>query len=99
MTEDFPVLSAAPTPRTSLTHWSLTINGDVDAPRRWMWDEFRALASETVTVDIHGVTKWSELDTTWRGVPVDALLKGLGSAGYGYRNYGDSWQEQRCGGG
>ncbi len=27
------------------------------------------------------MTKWSKLDTTWTGVPVDALLDGLASAG------------------
>ena len=40
----------------------------------WPWEEFLALPSETVTVDIHCVTKWSKLDTTWRGVSVDTLL-------------------------
>ena len=40
----------------------------------WTWDEFRALPSETVTVDIHCVTRWSKLDTMWQGVSVDTLL-------------------------
>ena len=31
-------------------------------------------AGETVTVDIHCVTRWSKLDTTWEGVSVDTLL-------------------------
>jgi DMSO/TMAO reductase YedYZ molybdopterin-dependent catalytic subunit len=79
VTQDFPVLSAGPTPRTPLDQWSLTIDGEVDAPRRWSWDEFLALSSETVGVDIHCVTKWSKLDTTWTGVPVDGLLDGLDS--------------------
>jgi DMSO/TMAO reductase YedYZ molybdopterin-dependent catalytic subunit len=74
LVDDFPVLSAGPTPRTPLDQWSLTVDGEVDEPRRWSWDEFLALPSETVTVDIHCVTKWSKLDTTWTGVPVDALL-------------------------
>ena len=34
---------------------------------RWTWEEFRALPSETITVDIHCVTKWSKLDTVWAG--------------------------------
>jgi DMSO/TMAO reductase YedYZ molybdopterin-dependent catalytic subunit len=46
----------------------------VDEPRTWSWDEFLALPSETFTVDIHCVTKWSKLDTTWTGVSVDTLL-------------------------
>jgi Oxidoreductase molybdopterin binding domain len=52
----------------------------VDEPRRWTWEELRALPSEKVTVDIHCVTKWSKLDTVWRGVSVDTLLDGLETA-------------------
>src|SRR4051795_12197952 len=81
VTDDFPVLSAGPTPRTPLDEWRLTIDGAVDAARRWSWEECLALPSETFTVDIHCVTKWSKLDTTWRGVPVEVLLDGLGSSG------------------
>ncbi|MDQ2895194.1 MAG: sulfite oxidase-like oxidoreductase [Actinomycetota bacterium] len=75
--DDFPVLSAGPTPRTSLDVWSFTIQGAVDRPVRWTWDEFRALASETFTVDIHCVTKWSKLETSWGGVSLDTLLDGM----------------------
>ena len=74
---DFPVLSAGPTPHPALDDWSFTISGEVDSDKRWSWEEFRALPSETVTVDIHCVTKWSKLDTTWEGVSVDTLLKGI----------------------
>jgi DMSO/TMAO reductase YedYZ molybdopterin-dependent catalytic subunit len=74
---DFPVLSAGPTPRTAPDEWSLTIDGAVDEPVSWPWDEFLALPTETVTVDIHCVTKWSKLGTTWTGVSVDTLLEGV----------------------
>jgi DMSO/TMAO reductase YedYZ molybdopterin-dependent catalytic subunit len=77
VTTDFPVLSAGPTPRTPLSKWSFTIGGLVDAPRMWTWDEFRALPHETVTADIHCVTKWSKFDTVWEGVSIDALLQGI----------------------
>jgi DMSO/TMAO reductase YedYZ molybdopterin-dependent catalytic subunit len=73
----FPVLSAGPTPRTPLDRWSLAIDGAVDASATWSWDEFLALPSETFTVDIHCVTKWSKLDTSWTGVSVDTLLDGV----------------------
>src|SRR5437762_533178 len=73
-TRDFPVLSAGPTPRTPLERWDLSIGGAVVTPRRWSWDEFRALRREPVKVDIHCVTKWSKLDTTWEGVSLDTLL-------------------------
>jgi DMSO/TMAO reductase YedYZ molybdopterin-dependent catalytic subunit len=74
---DFPVLSAGPTPRTPLDEWTFTISGAVDEPVSWTWEELLALPSETVTVDIHCVTKWSKLDTTWTGVSVDTLLEGV----------------------
>jgi DMSO/TMAO reductase YedYZ molybdopterin-dependent catalytic subunit len=74
LTEDWPVLSAGPTPHTPLDQWTFTINGAVDAPVSWTWEEFLALPSETPTVDIHCVTKWSKFDVPWRGVSVDALL-------------------------
>jgi DMSO/TMAO reductase YedYZ molybdopterin-dependent catalytic subunit len=74
VTTDFPVLSAGPTPHTPLDEWSFTISGQVGEPVSWPWDEFLALPSETVTVDIHCVTKWSKLDTAWKGVSVDTLL-------------------------
>ena len=73
----FPVLSAGPTPRTSLDHWDFTIVGEVDQPRRWTWDEFQRLPRETVTKDIHCETKWSKLDTMWTGVSLDRLLQGI----------------------
>jgi DMSO/TMAO reductase YedYZ molybdopterin-dependent catalytic subunit len=72
---DFPVLSAGPTPEISLDAWSFTIEGEVDRPISWRWDEFQALPSETFTVDIHCVTKWSKLGTEWTGVSLDVLLE------------------------
>ena len=77
LTGGFPVLSAGPTPRTPLDQWTFSIVGEVDEPRSWTWEEFRALPSETVTVDIHCVTRWSKLDTEWEGVSLDTLLDGI----------------------
>jgi len=75
VTRDFPVLSAGPTPRTPLDKWTFAIRGAVEKPVSWSWEEFVALPSETFTVDIHCVTKWSKLDTTWTGVSLDTLLE------------------------
>lgn len=77
---DFPVLSAGPTPRVSLDSWTFTVDGEIDEPKRWTWKEFRALPTETVTVDIHCVTKWSKLDTAWTGVSMDTILDGVETA-------------------
>jgi DMSO/TMAO reductase YedYZ molybdopterin-dependent catalytic subunit len=79
--DGFPVLSAGPTPRPRLAEWSFSIQGAVGSPASWTWDEFRALPHETFTRDIHCVTKWTKLDTTWSGVSVDTLLDGVEAAG------------------
>ena len=73
--DDFPVLTAGPTPFTSLQDWDFSIVDETEAPAaRWTWDEFRALPTEKLTRDIHCVTRWSKLDTTWQGVSLDVLL-------------------------
>ncbi len=77
VTTDFPVLSAGPTPPSNLATWSFSVLGAVAEPRSWTWEQLRALPSETVTVDIHCVTKWSKLSTVWTGVSVDSLLAGV----------------------
>src|SRR5690606_1374594 len=81
LVDDFPVLSAGPTPGTSLEDWDFTVvdeSGGVAA--RWTWAELRALPAEEVTVDIHCVTKWSKLGTRWEGVSLDTLLEGIDTA-------------------
>ncbi|TCC26834.1 sulfite oxidase-like oxidoreductase [Kribbella speibonae] len=81
VTPEFPVLSAGPTPRMPLESWSFTIRGAVEETVSWTWDELRALPSETLTVDIHCVTKWTKLDTSWTGVSLDTLLDGVQTLG------------------
>ena len=66
----FPVLAAGPTPHTPLEEWTFRIDGALEEPASWTWEEFLALPAETPTVDIHCVTKWTKLDTRWAGVAV-----------------------------
>jgi DMSO/TMAO reductase YedYZ molybdopterin-dependent catalytic subunit len=80
-TSDFPVLSAGPTPRVRTEDWRFTVTTADGTERTWSWEEMTALPAETVTVDIHCVTKWSKLDTTWEGVSVDTFLVDLGDPG------------------
>lgn len=77
LTGDFPVLSAGPTPTADLGRWTFSLTGEVEPVRRWTWAEFQALPRETITRDIHCVTRWSKLDTVWEGVSVDTLLDGV----------------------
>jgi len=80
LTRDFPVLSAGPTPRIALDRWEFTVETETGARHAWSWSDLLALPAETVTVDIHCVTKWSKLETTWHGVPVDTLLADVETA-------------------
>jgi DMSO/TMAO reductase YedYZ molybdopterin-dependent catalytic subunit len=75
LVDDFPVLTAGPTPVVSLDTWDFTIVDHAgDQLARWTWPELRSLPSESITVDLHCVTSWSKLATRWTGVPVDTLL-------------------------
>jgi DMSO/TMAO reductase YedYZ molybdopterin-dependent catalytic subunit len=78
LVDDFPVLSAGPTPYTSLEEWTFSITGGAAESKTWSWAEFKALPSEDIRTDIHCVTKWSKLDTSWEGVSIDTLLEDVG---------------------
>lgn len=80
LTEDFPVLSAGPTPEIDTAEWEFTIRTETGATHRWDWDAFRALPSEVVATDIHCVTRWSKLGTSWRGVSLDTLFEEVESS-------------------
>jgi DMSO/TMAO reductase YedYZ molybdopterin-dependent catalytic subunit len=74
LTERFPVLTYGRNPAYELDDWSLSIWGEVEEPYSLRWDELMALEQVTVTTDIHCVTRWSKLDTTWTGVRVRDVL-------------------------
>jgi DMSO/TMAO reductase YedYZ molybdopterin-dependent catalytic subunit len=80
LTEDFPVLSAGPTPRVPLDSWEFVISTESGDEHRWSWPELMAMSGETPRVDIHCVTRWSKLNTSWEGVSLDALLAGVETA-------------------
>jgi DMSO/TMAO reductase YedYZ molybdopterin-dependent catalytic subunit len=80
LTGDFPVLSAGPTPRIALDQWEFVITTETGQARRWSWSDLLALPSETPTLDIHCVTKWSKLDTNWEGVSLDTLMSDVETA-------------------
>ena len=75
LTDDFPVLSAGPTPHTPLEKWSFSIEGLVKDKAAWAWEQFLALPMQTFVVDISCVTKWTHLDMKWEGVSLDTLLE------------------------
>jgi DMSO/TMAO reductase YedYZ molybdopterin-dependent catalytic subunit len=80
LTEDFPVLSAGPTPRVPLESWELTVTSEAGVTHRWDWARLMALPADRVTVDLHCVTRWSKLATDWTGVSLDVLLADVDTA-------------------
>ena len=71
----FPVLTAGPTPSVPTDEWGFRIDGMVAEPSEWTWEEFGELLFETVPCDIHCVTKWSKLGTSFGGVSLDTLFE------------------------
>ncbi|MFI8300775.1 sulfite oxidase-like oxidoreductase [Streptomyces nigra] len=79
-TTGFPVLSAGPTPTVPLEEWELTVRTETGVKHRWTWEQLLALPSESPTVDLHCVTKWSKFETEWQGVSLDVLLQDVESS-------------------
>jgi DMSO/TMAO reductase YedYZ molybdopterin-dependent catalytic subunit len=79
LTDRFPVLTYGTTPHYENLHgWDLRIFGLVEAEQRFSWGDLMAMPTNTETVDIHCVTRWSKLDTTWAGIPWRQFMGGLG---------------------
>jgi DMSO/TMAO reductase YedYZ molybdopterin-dependent catalytic subunit len=92
LTEDFPVLSAGPTPRVDTAKFEFAITTDTGDRHTWSWADLMALPAENFTTDLHCVTKWSKLGTHWRGVSLDVLFEDVESAAdyavaYSYGGY------------
>src|SRR5205807_3177535 len=75
LTEKWPVLHYGSVPRVDLATWTFSMNGLVNAPVELSRDEFMKLPRRTVKADLHCVTRWPMLDSTWDGVPVTELMK------------------------
>lgn len=74
LTQKFPVLHYGPVPVFNPATWELRIWGEVEEEHTWSWDEFNRLPRMALTMDIHCVTRWSKLDTTWEGVSMRTLV-------------------------
>jgi DMSO/TMAO reductase YedYZ molybdopterin-dependent catalytic subunit len=72
--DEWPVLSAEVTPKLATPSWSFTIEGLVERPTTWTWEEIHARPPSSYSGDIHCVTKWSKLGMVFSGVSVDTLL-------------------------
>jgi DMSO/TMAO reductase YedYZ molybdopterin-dependent catalytic subunit len=74
-TQKWPVLHYGSVPRVDLAKWSLRVDGLVEQPQQWSWQEFQALPRVQVLSDIHCVTRWSRYDNRWEGVALKEVLR------------------------
>src|SRR5713101_1410916 len=75
ITEKWPVLTSGPNPVIDLKRWRFGVGGLVEPEWSVSWEEFKALPRVRVTTDMHCVTRWSRLGTTWEGVSIHEVLK------------------------
>jgi DMSO/TMAO reductase YedYZ molybdopterin-dependent catalytic subunit len=71
----WPVLNVEVTPKLRPENCSVTVDGLVEQPTTWKWDELHGLPASSYDGDIHCVTSWSKLATSFSGVSVDSLLQ------------------------
>jgi DMSO/TMAO reductase YedYZ molybdopterin-dependent catalytic subunit len=75
LTQKFPILHYGPVPSFNPATWDFRVWGEVEAERRWTWDEFNQIQHATLKMDIHCVTRWSKFDTIWEGISVRLLVE------------------------
>src|SRR5215208_5076891 len=75
LTEKWPVLHYGGVPKADLATWDLKLEGLLEQPITLTYAQVRQLPRKTLTTDVHCVTRWSLLDSTWEGVPVAELMK------------------------
>jgi DMSO/TMAO reductase YedYZ molybdopterin-dependent catalytic subunit len=71
---DFPVLDLGLAPELTQANWRLRLFGLVEQEVTLNWAAFRALPQVRSVSDFHCVTRWSQLDMDWEGVPVGDLV-------------------------
>ena len=74
-TSKWPVLHYGSVPRVDLTKWRFRFFGLVEQPLELTFEQFMALPKQQITCDIHCVTRWSRLDTSFEGVPFREIYK------------------------
>ena len=74
LTEKWPVLHYGGVPKVDLATWSFDVTGLVESPLSLRYEEFKSLPRKTVKADVHCVTRWSLLDSSWEGVPVSEIM-------------------------
>jgi len=75
LTQKWPVLHYGSVPSADLATWDFRVWGEVAEPFTLTWDQFRALPRTSLVTDIHCVTRWTRLDASFEGVPIQRILE------------------------
>jgi len=75
LTHKWPVLHYGSVPSTDLATWDFRVWGEVETPFTFDWAEFRAMPRKSLVTDIHCVTRWTRLDASFEGVPIQHILE------------------------
>ncbi|WP_150270329.1 molybdopterin-dependent oxidoreductase [Paenibacillus tepidiphilus] len=70
----FRVYTVTDIPAFDNSNWSFTVDGLVDKPLHWNWEQFVQLQREVQVSDFHCVTGWSVYKNTWEGIPLSRLM-------------------------
>jgi len=76
LSNDLPIKHVGPVPTFTPSTWDFRIWGAVEESLIWTWDEVLALPHTTIHLDLHCVTGWSKMDTTWQGISLRQLVEG-----------------------
>jgi DMSO/TMAO reductase YedYZ molybdopterin-dependent catalytic subunit len=74
----FPILTAEVHPKVDARKWTFTVDGLVETSKTWNWDDVHRLPKSADEGDIHCVTTWSKLGTSFGGVSMDVLFAEVG---------------------
>ncbi|UOQ44485.1 molybdopterin-dependent oxidoreductase [Halobacillus salinarum] len=65
-------------PEISDKNFSFKIDGLVNNPKSWNWEQFVQMNREVQVSDFHCVTGWSLYHVTWEGIKLKKLLASAG---------------------
>ncbi len=74
----WPVLDASGAPKIDLGRWTFVVQGLVERPATWTWEQFQELPRVKVFADFHCVTRWSRLGNLWEGVSTKEIAARVG---------------------
>lgn len=75
VTDRFPILHEGDVPQYDMSSWSIRVFGEVEEEKTFTFDDLMNMPQTDVLCDIHCVTRWSKLDTNWRGIKFTDFMK------------------------